>query len=59
MFSGTFDTRLTIEEDRPRGSVVFNLVDSSFMRSFQGAWQVPCSLSFACLFPCMRVILLE
>ncbi len=40
VFSGTFDTALTVEEDHAAGRVVFNLVSSSFMRSFQGAWQV-------------------
>ena len=40
VFTGTFDTHLTVEEDRPAGRVVFNLVASSFMRSFQGLWQV-------------------
>ena len=43
VFSGTFDTHLTVEEDRPAGRVVFNLAaprGSAFMRSFQGLWQV-------------------
>lgn len=40
VFSGTFETRLGVEEDLPRGSVVFRLVSSSFMRQFEGRWQV-------------------
>ena len=40
MFSGTFETRLTVHEARQHGEVVFNLISSSFMRQFQGAWKV-------------------
>lgn len=50
VFSGTFDTHLTVEEDRPAGRVVFNLVNSAFMRSFQGLWQVRGVLPLFCLF---------
>ncbi|KAK9905740.1 hypothetical protein WJX75_005449 [Coccomyxa subellipsoidea] len=40
VFSGNFETELTVEEDLPNGSVVFRLVTSSFMRQFEGRWQV-------------------
>jgi hypothetical protein len=40
VFSGTFETQLTVDEDRKAGTVVFNLVSSTFMRHFQGRWQV-------------------
>lgn len=40
VFSGTFETKLTVEEDLPIGTVVFHLVSSSFMRQFEGRWQV-------------------
>ncbi len=40
VFSGTFETRLTVHEARQHGEVVFNLISSSFMRQFQGAWKV-------------------
>ncbi len=40
VFSGTFETRLTVHEARQHGEVVFNLISSSFMRHFQGAWKV-------------------
>lgn len=40
VFSGTFETELTVEEDVAGGSVVFSLVSSSFMRHFEGRWQV-------------------
>ena len=43
VFSGTFETRLTVHEARQHGEVVFNLISSSFMRQFQGAWKV-CTL---------------
>ena len=49
VFSGTFDTHLTVEEDKPAGRVVFNLVSSAFMRSFQGRWQVQGLLPLSCL----------
>ena len=40
VFSGTFETKLTVHEARQHGEVVFNLISSSFMRQFQGAWKV-------------------
>ena len=40
VFSGTFETRLDVHEAREHGEVVFNLVSSSFMQQFQGAWKV-------------------
>ncbi len=40
VFSGTFETKLMVEEDLPCGTVVFHLVSSSFMRHFEGRWQV-------------------
>lgn len=40
VFSGTFETRLTVHEAREHGEVVFNLISSSFMQQFQGAWKV-------------------
>ena len=40
VFSGNFEMRLTVHEARQHGEVVFNLISSSFMRQFQGAWKV-------------------
>ncbi|BDA47163.1 hypothetical protein COCOBI_10-0080 [Coccomyxa sp. Obi] len=40
VFSGTFETKLTVEENLPSGTVVFHLVSSSFMKQFEGRWQV-------------------
>ena len=40
VFSGSFETHLTVDENMDRDEVVFNLVSSSFMKQFQGRWQV-------------------
>lgn len=39
-FSGTFKTLLNVHEERDAGRVVFSLIKSSFMKDFEGQWQV-------------------
>lgn len=39
-FSGTFKTLLNVHEERDAGRVVFTLIKSSFMKDFEGQWQV-------------------
>ncbi len=39
MFSGKFNMALTVAEQPSQRAVTFSLVDSPFMRSFQGRWQ--------------------
>lgn len=39
-FSGTFKTLLNVDEERDAGRVVFSLIKSSFMKDFEGQWQV-------------------
>lgn len=43
-FSGTFKTLLNVHEERDAGRVVFSLIKSSFMKDFEGQWQVDCHL---------------
>ncbi|KAK9824396.1 hypothetical protein WJX72_009979 [[Myrmecia] bisecta] len=40
IFSGTFKTLLSVAEDPVAGRLVFSLVNSSFMRDFEGRWQI-------------------
>ena len=40
VFSGSFDTQLAVSEDPEAGSLVFRQLQSSFMRDFEGRWQV-------------------
>ena len=46
VFSGTFETRLAVHEARKHGEVVFDLISSSFMQQFQGAWKVRVGSTF-------------
>ncbi|KAL3139314.1 hypothetical protein ABBQ38_003652 [Trebouxia sp. C0009 RCD-2024] len=39
-FSGTFKTLLNVDEERDAGRVVFSLIKSSFMKDFEGQWQL-------------------
>ncbi|DBA90942.1 TPA: hypothetical protein ACH3X1_016152 [Trebouxia sp. C0004] len=39
-FSGTFKTLLNVHEERDAGRVVFSLIKSSFMKDFEGQWQL-------------------
>jgi hypothetical protein len=39
-FSGTFDVLLDVTEEQLNGLLVFRLVASSFMKDFEGRWQV-------------------
>lgn len=39
-FSGTFKVHLGVQEDAAARSLLFTLVESSFMRSFKGSWIV-------------------
>lgn len=39
-FSGTFKTLLNVDEERDAGRLVFSLIKSSFMKDFEGQWQV-------------------
>lgn len=39
-FSGTFKTLLNVHEEKDAGRVVFSLIKSSFMKDFEGQWQV-------------------
>lgn len=39
-FSGSFNVHLSVDEDSTARSLVFRLVKSSFMRDFEGRWQV-------------------
>ncbi|KIZ07366.1 hypothetical protein MNEG_0592 [Monoraphidium neglectum] len=42
-FAGSFNVHLSVSEDAAARSLVFRLVRSSFMRDFEGRWQVsPC-----------------
>lgn len=48
-FSGTFKTLLNVHEERDAGKVVFSLIKSSFMKDFEGQWQVNCSAHMSCM----------
>ncbi|KAK9832595.1 hypothetical protein WJX81_002087 [Elliptochloris bilobata] len=39
-FSGSFDTQLAVSEEAAAGRLVFRQLQSSFMRNFEGRWQV-------------------
>jgi hypothetical protein len=39
VFSGSFDTTLTVDEEPGAGRLVFRQLQSSFMRDFEGRWQ--------------------
>jgi len=39
-FSGTFDVHLDVDENPDSRMLVFRLVESSFMKDFEGRWQV-------------------
>lgn len=39
-FSGTFKTLLNVDEKPDAGRVVFSLIKSSFMKDFEGQWQL-------------------
>jgi len=39
-FSGSFDCSLAVTEDPNKYSLVFKLLESSFMRYFEGSWRV-------------------
>lgn len=39
-FSGTFRVHLGVREDSLRGTLLFSLVQSNFMRDFEGQWTV-------------------
>ncbi len=39
-FSGSFECRLAVDEDAEARSLVFTLLQSSFMRDFEGRWSV-------------------
>jgi len=39
-FSGTFDVHLNVDEKPDSRMLVFRLVESSFMKDFEGRWQV-------------------
>ena len=40
IFSGTFETTLSVSEHPDQGRLVFDLLKSAFMRSFHVCWQV-------------------
>ncbi|KAK9808327.1 hypothetical protein WJX73_002249 [Symbiochloris irregularis] len=40
MFSGSFRTRLAVHEDPQQQRLTFSLLEASFMRDFEGQWQV-------------------
>lgn len=40
LFKGTFNVRLDVVEDPGTRTIVFTLAESSFMRNFEGRWQV-------------------
>ena len=48
-FSGTFKTLLNVHEERDAGKVVFSLIKSSFMKDFEGQWQVESSAHMSCM----------
>jgi len=39
-FSGSFDVRLSVREDPQARTLVFRLVESAFLRGFEGRWAV-------------------
>ena len=39
-FSGSFNVALSVDEDAAGRTLVFRLVESSFMRGFEGRWRV-------------------
>jgi len=39
-FSGSFDVRLTVDEDPRARTLVFKLVESAFLKGFEGRWAV-------------------
>jgi hypothetical protein len=39
-FSGSFDVRLTVKEDPEARTLVFTLVESAFLKGFEGRWAV-------------------
>ncbi len=39
-FKGTFDVRLNVVEVPEDKTIVFTLAESTFMRNFEGRWQV-------------------
>ncbi|KAL3160715.1 hypothetical protein ABBQ32_010626 [Trebouxia sp. C0010 RCD-2024] len=48
-FSGTFKTLLNVDEERDAGRLVFSLIKSSFMKDFEGQWQLTESPGGGCL----------
>ncbi|KAK9818614.1 hypothetical protein WJX74_001276 [Apatococcus lobatus] len=40
IFSGTFETTLSVSEHPDQGRLVFNLLQSAFMRNFHVCWQL-------------------
>lgn len=42
-FKGTFDVRLHVEEASEDRTITFTLAESTFMRNFEGRWQVGAS----------------
>ena len=62
-FSGTFKTLLNVHEERDAHKVVFSLIKSSFMKDFEGQWQVNCrthmsyirKMQQSCFLPCAHI----
>ena len=56
-FSGTFKTLLDVHEERDAGRVVFSLIKSSFMKDFEGQWQVTAKLSDVLSTICIKAVM--